>query len=271
MFFPTNSFSGEGRFVSRYLIDERSNLPTQKKQDDVVDVQLALPLHDSRMFVRPLYGVGCGFESRYRYDFEQWIDPSEIEMEAQNGSIRYWHAPTQRLMRIRYLGFFRSEFLTPEYALLLLHHADSYTNPFSAVPSAKEEQTSLGRIYRVPALVFGKISLRREEIRVPVPVLDKVLTGSDFLTAAVRLRDTLHFLTASRTDEWYFRTTRVSKAGLKPRYLDLRNPIGSQLLSREVASLEKNAVVSFSRMDPPIEHIRPIDGHRYTTEHMIEV
>jgi hypothetical protein len=275
MFFPTNSFSGEGRFVSRYLLGEAPcscrRVRHREQDDEVMDVQLVLPLDDNRMFVRSLYPVGCGFERRYRYDFEQWIDPAEITVERHKDSVRYRHTATQRLMRIHYLGFFRSEFLTPEYGLLLLNHADSYTNPFSALPAAKQNTTSFGTTYHVPALLYGKICLRREEFKVPRSILQKLLEGTDFLATSIRFRDSLHCITGTRTEQWYFRTARVGKAGFKPRYLDLRNPVSVQILSREVAALEEAALVSFSRMDPPIEHLPLQDSHRYTTEFMIEV
>lgn len=273
-FYPTNIFAGGGRYIARYVLHEgakRYQANTPKSHTDAIDVQLAVPFCDNRSWVSALHATGCGFDARYRYQFEHWIDPSAIAVHAEGEHVVYRHIPTGQHLRIRHVGFILADQLPPEYALLLANHADYYRNPFALNPREETIGNRWGAIVRVPALWCGSICLRREEWRIAATVLGRTLNGNGVVAATVLLRDFLRDLTGRTTNDWYFRAPRVKKGGLKPRYLDLTNPLSVQVLSRDLVALGPEDVVSCSPMEPPVEHLFSAGTGRFTTEVMLEV
>lgn len=273
MFFPANIFAGEGRYVSRYFLHRsmRQYRSLPEGPEEWLDIQLVLPFRDNRLFVAALYPTGCGFESRYRHQFESWIDPSEIFVELRDGNVVYGHRPSQKLLRIHYVGFLLAEQVSPEYGLLLLEHADYFRNPFAVRARTYNLETSLGSLARVPKLVFGSICLRREEFRMPAGLVRRALEEEDPIAVTARFRDRLHEITGRQTDDWYFRAPTMNKSAMKPRYLDLGNVLSVHVLKREIWGVEKSSIISFSPMDPPVEHLFSQEQERFTTEVMIEV
>jgi hypothetical protein len=267
IFYLSNVWAGDGRFISRYLLHRRSApADGRRTEPGVIDVELAVPPDSNLNYVVRTYSTGCGFESRYSHQFDQWIDPAEIVVEAAGGEVVYRLATTGNRLRIHYHGFLLAQYLPAEYQILLVGHADTFHNPFRG-PDTLAEQ---GGIRRVEALHHGAVCLRRERWVVPAPTLAGPLADADPLRRTARLRDLLHERLLVGVDDWYYRTSDVAGKGYKPQYLDLRNPLGVTSFRRAVAGLPDGGSVSLSPMQPVPAHLHHDEGVPYVTELMVE-
>jgi hypothetical protein len=267
VFYLSNVWAGDGRFISRYLLRHRSApADGRRTEPGAIDVELAVPPGSNLNYVVRTYSTGCGFESRYSHQFDRWIDPAEIVVEAADGQVAYRHAPSGKRLRIHYRGFLLAQQLPAEYQLLLVGHADTFRNPFLGTDTLAEQ----GGIRHVEALHHGAVCLRRERWVMPADVLAGPLADRDPLRSTARLRDLLHGRLRAGVDHWYYRTSNAAGKGYKPQYLNLRNPLGVTSLRRAVARLPDGGVVSLSPMQPVPAHLHHVEGVPYVTELMVE-
>jgi len=268
-FFPTNVFPGGGRYLSRYLLRGGALADAAEISDSgVIDAQLAGPFKANRTYVKSVFSTGCGFDARYRERFKHWIDPSDIVVRQDREQISYLHWPSGRQIRFHFCGFLLAEYLGPEYQLLLADHADFFYNPFAldAFPALRVE-----RVEHTDGLYFGKICLRREQWMVPSRQIASALDGHDIVRATLQLREWIHEQTGSECDHWYYRAYSEARAVVRPRYLDLRNPLSAQVLRREVRSSGMTGRIVLERMEPRATGLFRDNGGTFVTEAMIEV
>jgi hypothetical protein len=267
VFYLSNVWAGDGRFVSRYHLRRRSAAAGEGgTEPGVVDVELAVPPTSNLNYVVRGWPTGCGFESRFAHQFDRWIDPAEIVVETADGEVAYRHAPTGRRLRIHYRGFLLAQYLPAEYQLLLVGHADTFHNPFHG----PDTLAARGEVRHVGALHHGAVCLRRERWVVPAAGLAGPLAEPDPLRRTARLRDLLHGTLRPGVDHWYYRTSEVAGKGYKPQYLDLRNPLGATSLRRALAGLADGATVALSPMQPVPAHLHREGGVPYVTELLVE-
>ncbi len=268
----SNVFGGHGHFVSRYHL-ARSRASCQglaglKISETALDVELAVPPVPNLNFVVPAFSTATGMEARYRHRYEHWIEPAEIEFAlaaAPTGgdSVVYRRADSEQLLNFHYRGFMLAEFLPAEYQLLLLGHGDTYSNPFLR----SEGRPGPGDLRYDPELRYGRVKLRRECWALSFDLLGKAPTDEDPFRFAVNFRDWLHSTLDVAADRWFYRTLGGPAGTYKPRYLDLRNPLGVQAFRRSLARLPKTAALSFTVLDPLPENL--LEGRM--RELMIEV
>lgn len=269
VFHVSNVFAGGGRFVSRYLLHRGtdSRRASGSGEECVVDVELAAPPSRNLNYVVRTCTVGCGFEARYAGEFERWIDPSEIQVEASEETVLYRHARSGLPLRFHYRGFLLAHFLPPEYQLLLADHADTFSNPFRG--AALHPDPGAG-VRHQPGLRHGAVCLRRERWSIRADLLRAVAGDRDLLRATALLREWIQDALETDADEWYYQLPETGAKGHKPRFLDLRNPLCVQGFRRALAAHDGD-VVSLTPMEPPPAHLFREDGVPYVTELMVEV
>jgi hypothetical protein len=266
VFHLSNVWAGEGRFVSRYLLGRPPTRRRPGDRDGSLHVELAVPPRTNLECVVRAHSTGCGFDARQSHAFRRWVDPSDVVVEAADGAVAYRHAPSGRPLRIHYRGFLLAEYLPAEYQLLLVGHADTFANPFEL-----PDTPGVAEVRRFDALSFGRVCLRRERWAVPAAMLGPTSAAAgDWLRAAAELRDRVREATSADEELWYYRTSNRAAGGYKPRFLDLRNPLGMAAFRRDLAALPEGAVVSLSPMRPAPEHLFRHDGTPYVTELMVE-
>jgi hypothetical protein len=259
VFYITNIFAGEARFVARYLLHRRKEEqePRIPASDGELHVELAVPPEPNLNYVVRRFSVGCGFDARYAYRFERWIDPSEILVERAEDGIAYRDSRSGLRLRLHYRGFQLAHQLPAEYQLLLAGHADAFHNPFRG-PMATGENI------HDPGLFCGPVCLRRENWTVGQDFWASLSGERDSLRFAAHLRDHVHGH-LQPVDLWYYQG-----AEHKPRFLDLRNPL-SALAFRHKAFSSAGAVLALSVMQPSPSHLYHHQGNPVVTELMIEV
>lgn len=269
-YYLANVFTGGGRYASRYLLSQAARRYRPAADGgEWLDVQLVEQFKDNRGYVAAMLPTGCGFEARYRHQFASWIDPARIVVRERGGRAVYCDGVTGRLLRFHFFGFVLGESLPTEHQLLLLDHADFYVNPFEQyLPAARDYGDEV--VKYIPPLHFGSVCLRRAQWLIGKAEFDTVCRQPDILACTAQLRDYLHAATATDADDWYFQAVSRREA-IKLRHLDLRNPLSVRTFRRTLTRLDRDAVVTFSRMEPAIEHLYKEGQHSFLTEIMIEV
>jgi hypothetical protein len=264
----SNVWAGGGRYISRYLLRRRTARSAERPYaPECLDVELAVPPRTNLDYVVRTYATGCGFDARYSHQFEHWIDPAEILLEAADGQVRYRHEPTGAQLRIHYRGFNLAGYLPAEYQILLTDHADTPRDPFRG----DDDLAGVDQFRHVPALHFGAVCLRRERWLAAAVALAPLLADADPLQRAARFRDWVHERLHPGAELWYYRTSNTETKGYKPQLLDLRNPLGVTAFRRAVAAVPRNGVVALSPMHPVPAHLCQFEGAPYVTELMVEV
>ena len=268
VYYLANIFTGRGRFAARFLLNQgfRRYKP-MACEDGWLDVQLAVPLKNNRSCVAAMFATGCGFERRYDYNFERWIDPSQIIVEAKDGRVVYRDSKSGQLLRLNYLGYVLAQYLPPHYKLLLADHADVYINPFEDIPQEPFE----AEVVHTPALYYGSVCLRRQQWAFARSIFDVLRGEENILSCTVRLRKLVRKNTGCETDEWYIWATRPNKGSTRPRYLDLNNPLSVNLFRKSIAQVSDKAAIIFTPMEPPPQNLFRAEGRPFMTELMIEV
>lgn len=269
-YYLTNVFPGKGRYASRYLLHQRTRryqyLPSD--DDEWLDVQLIAPFKDNRSYPVVILPTGCGFETRYRHYFKDWIAAANIVVGERDGRVVYRDGASGRMLRFHYFGFVLADFLTADYQLLLAEHGDMYVNLFEQNPIMIGADKFL--VNHLPPLYYGSVCLRREQWVFSKSVLNNVCSDDDILTYTAKLREWLHDSIATEEDEMYFRSWSPQD-GSNPRFIDLRNPLSVQTFRRVLLTLPRESMVSFARMEPPVSHLYRQNGLPFLTELMIEV
>lgn len=273
IFYLTNIFAGNGRAFARYFLGHAS-LPrpylAKQNNKDVLDVQIAAPVHQNRNFVAPMLRAGCSLEARYRHLFDTWIDPSHVLIELSPEGIRYRHAKSGVRLAFHFFGVILADSLIAPYQLLLLEHADFYENPF-AWP-AFLECGSAGPVQHVPGLQYRSVCLRREQWFLPASEVNRIVARPDSLLGTAELRDQVHALTGVRSEYWFYKLFKTGKRDNKPRFLDLRSPLSVLTLRKTVRSVPAESVLSFTEMRPgPQSGMFFDEGGPVSTEVMIEI
>jgi hypothetical protein len=267
IYYLANVFAGYGRFVSRYLLRQRTKhyqpLPSD---DEWLDVQLVAPFKDNRSYLVTMLPTGCGFETRYRHYFERWINAANIVVGERDGRVVYRDGASGRMLRFHFFGFVLVDYLTADYQLLLTEHADCYVNLFEHNPITIGSNEFL----KIPPLYYGSVCLRREQWAFSKSVLDNVCDHDDILTCTAKLREWLHDNMGTEEDEMYFRSWSPRDVS-SPRYINLRNPLGVQTFRRTLLGLPPDSMISFARMEPPAAHLYLQNERPFLTELMIEV
>lgn len=270
IYYLTNVFPGEGRYASRFLLHQRTRRYQQShtNDDECLDVQLVAPFKDNRSYPVVILPTGCGFETRYRHYFENWIAAANILVGERDGRVVYRDGASGRVLRFHYFGFVLADFLTADYQLLLAEHGDMYVNLFEQNPIMMGKAESL--VNHLPPLYYGSVCLRREQWAFSKSVLDNVCSDNDILTCTATLCEWLHDSIGSEEDEMYFRSWSPQD-GSSPRFIDPRNPLSVQNFRRVLLALPRESMVSFARMEPPVSHLYRQNEHPFLTELMIEV
>lgn len=269
IYYLANVFAGNGRYASRYLVHQRTGRFQRLPSDDEwLDVQLAAPFKDNRSYIVAMLPAGCGFETRYRHYFENWINAANIVVGERDGRVIYRDGASGRLLRLHFFGFVLADFLTADYQLLLAHHGDFYANLFEQNPVA---MTNAGESFmHIPPLFYGSVCLRREQWAFSKPVLADVCSRDDILTCTAKLREWLHEKMSTDRDEMYFRSWS-QRDGSHPRFIDLLDPLSVQTFHRALLALPSDSMVSFAQMEPPASHLYLQNESPFLTELMIEV
>lgn len=275
IFYLTNIFAGNGRAFARYFLG-RSSLPqpylANQNNKDVLDVQIAAPVHQNRNFVAPMLMAGCGLEARYSHLFETWIDPTDVLIELSPEGIRYRHAKSGVRLAFHFFGVILADSLTAPYQLLLLEHADFYENPFDCPALSAESHPAVGPVQHVPGLQYRSVCLRREQWLFPASEVNRILARPETLLAAAELRDQVHALTGIRSEYWFYKLFKAGKRENKPRFLDLCSPLSVLTLRKTLRSTLPESVLSFTEMRPGPESGMFVDqGAPVSTEVMIEI
>jgi hypothetical protein len=261
VFHVTNAWAGQGRFIARYLLG-RAPRPELRSTRRCLHVELAVPPRTELERVVPALEVGCGFDARLSHAFRRWLSPADVLVEAPGGEVAYRHAQTGRRLAFHYRGFLLAEHLPPEYQLMLAGHADTFSNPFDAV-----DGPGIDAVRRFEGLRHGRVCLRRERWAVPARLLRA--ESGDWVGAAAEARDRVREATGSDEELWYYRTSDRAD-GRKPRFLDLRNPLGLTAFRRALAALPEDGTVSLSPMRPGPDGLWRFNGEPYVTELMVE-
>lgn len=268
-YYLANVFAGNGRYASRYLLHQQTKRYQYLLSDDVwLDVQLVVPFKDNRSFIVVMLPTGCGFETRYRHCFKNWINAANIVVGERDGRVVYRDGASGRLLRFHFFGFILADFLTADYQLLLTEHGDSYLNLFEQNPITMSDANE-SLVKHLPPLHYGSVCLRREQWAFSKSELDSVCGHDDILTCTAKLREWLHVSMGTDEDEMYFRTWSP-RDGSSPRFIDLRNPLGVQTFRRTLMGLPADSMVSFARMEPPVAHLYSQNEGPFLTELMIE-
>jgi hypothetical protein len=274
IFYLTNIFAGNGRAFARYFLGGKP-LPQAylEKQNpkDVLDVQIAAPVHQNRNFVAPMLKAGCSLEARYSHCFEAWIDPSDVIIELSPEGIHYRHSKSGMRLAFHFFGVILADSLIAPYQLLLLEHADFYENPFEW-PFFFSEPDSSGSVQHIPGLQYHAICLRREQWLLHASEINKIVAQSDALVATAELREEIHALTGVRSEHWFYRLLKAGNRKNKPRFLDLCSPLSVLTLRKTLRALSPRSVLSFTEMRPCpqsgmfVDSVGPV-----STELMIEI
>ncbi len=260
IFYPQNLFAGDGRYLCRYLMSTPRR-PGSHPQE-VLDVQLVCPYEDNRHYVAPVFSAACGFDSRYRHKFADWIDPAGVTVKSQDGRIVYEEKTSGRPLRFRFFGFFLAPILGPEYQLLLATHADFFYNPFEWGASPGE------MVQHVPSLCYKSVCLRIEQWRFHKAFFEPAWKVDDILRSTLTLLAMLQDAGIDFT-KCYFEFFDPP-ALRKPRYLDFANPLSVHAFRRAVRSCSDAAVVSLARMEPEPADLFQHNQRPHVTELMIE-
>jgi len=86
-----------------------------------------------------------------------------------------------------------------------------------------------------------------------------------------KLRQLVRSYVDCDTDEWYIWAAQSGGNKLKPRYLDLCNPLSANVFHRDITQLPDGAIIVFTPMEPPRESLLLKNGRPFLTELMIEV
>jgi hypothetical protein len=274
IFYLTNIFAGNGRAFARYFLGH-SSLPqsylAKQNNKDVLDVQIAAPVHQNRNFVAPMLMAGCGLEARYSHLFETWIDPSDVLIELSPEGIRYRHTKSGVRLAFHFFGVILADSLIAPYQLLLLDHADFYENPFEW-QSFSLESGSAGPVQHIPGLQYRSVCLRRDQWLFPASEVNRIVARSEALLATVELRDAVHALTGIRSEYWFYKIFKAGKRENKPRFMDLCSPLSVLTLRKMLRSLPPESVLSFTEMRPGPQSGMFFDqGGPVSTEVMIEI
>ena len=274
IFYLTNIFAGSGRAFARYFLENQS-LPqsymAKQNNKDVLDVQVAAPVHQNRNFVAPMLTAGCGLEARYSHLFETWIDPSDVLIELSPEGIRYRHAKFGVRLVFHFFGAILADSLIAPYQLLLLEHADFYENPFEW-PAFSSESNPAGSIHHIPGLQYRDVCLRREQWLLRASEINRIVAQTDTLLATAELRDAVHAMTGIRSEHWFYKLFKAGKRENKPRFLDLCSPLSVLTLRKILRSVPPESVLSFTEMQPNPQSGMFSDGSGpVSTEVMIEI
>ncbi|HKD82624.1 MAG TPA: hypothetical protein VKH81_23240 [Candidatus Angelobacter sp.] len=265
IYYPHNFFSGNGRYLSRYLLAQTGKRTRGIAQEEnPLHVQIVPAFEDNRMYVTPMLAAGCGFEARYRHQFDRWIDPGEINVKLEQDEILYQQASSGRCLQFHFFGFLLGQLLRPEYQLLLIGHADFFYNLFERSPAFGQA------IQHVPPLYYKSICLRREQWRFPKTFFDPTWKHTDILRCTLELRKELREAGIDFRHS-YFQLIDSPVPWHKPRYLDLCSPLGTHIFRRAVRSCSANTMVSLARMEPEPKSLLREGRCSYVTELMIEV
>jgi hypothetical protein len=269
IYYLTNVFAGHGRYASRYLLHQRMTRYQQRTHDnEYLDVQLVAPFKDNRSYLTVMLPTGCGFETRYRHYFKDWINAANIVVGEHDGQVIYRDGDSGRLLRFHFFGFVLADFLTADYQLLLVGHGDLYLNLFEQNPARMSGGNESAR--HIHPLYYGSVCLRREQWAFSKSALESVCGSADILTCTAKLREWLHDTIRTEDDEMYFRSWSLQEAS-SPRFIDLRNPLSVQTFHRTLIGLSPESMVCFARMEPPPAHLYLQNERPFVTELMIEV
>lgn len=267
-YYITNVFAGNGRFASRYLLHRRAETAVgAAPEEGVIDVEIVVPPPPNLNYVVPSFATGCGFEARHAHRYERWIDPSEILIDRADGGVAYRHAGSRARLRLHYRGFQVAQLLPTEYQLLLVGHADSFSNPFLRPEAAPGEDG----LSHENALWYGSVCLRRESWGLGRAFFDGLRQERDLLRFAVLLRERIRERLSSAADEWYYQVPESGRPTGKPRLLDLRHPLSVHAFRRSLNALPEEGTLSLTAMEPSPAHLFRKDGSGFVTELMIEV
>jgi hypothetical protein len=247
-FYPHNFFAGNGRYSSRYLLGmsgQRRSRVVQK--EGLLDVQIVPAYDDNRFYVAPMLPAACGFDARYRHQFQHWVDPANVTVELENGHVVYHEYSSGRALRFHFFGFLLGDFLTPEYQLFLTDHADFFNNPFDRAPSFRPGMEHVAPLY------YGAVCLRREQWRFQKTFFDPVWKSDDILACTISLRGLLRDAGLSFT-QCYCELFDPAAHQRRPRYFEICNPLSVHVFRRAVRSSSSSTVVSIARMEPPAEN-----------------
>jgi hypothetical protein len=262
-FYPHNFFSGNGRYISRYLLGVANNpFRRVRAEADVQDVQLVPTYDHNRLYVTQMFDTGCGFDARYRHKFRHWIDLNDVFVENQNGKIIFSHR-SGCVLRFHFVGFLLGQGVRPEYQLLLTEHTDYFKNPFERPPSSDKPLE-----YCTP-LYYRDICLRREQWRFAKDVFEPAWKYKDILRCTLSLREILRE-GGMNFKEAYFELFDPVTQWRKPRYFDTSNPLSAHAFRRAVRSSSSGTVVSIAKMEPQPASLFKDDEGSYVTELMIE-
>lgn len=264
-YYVTNVFAGDGRYLSRYLPGRhRGSGHRPAAAEDILDVELAVPLRLNLNYAAPGLDTGCGFEARYAHRYRHWLDPSEILVERHDQEVIYRHAGNRQRLRTHFRGLQLSQYLPPEYQLLMVGSADVYVNPFRRL-----EVPEKGTLEHDPALWYGTVCLRREGWRLGAELLGELPQRRDILRFSAALRAFLNErLAVAKT--WYYRALG-DDAKHKPRFLDLGSPLSTSVFRHFLKSIPADGALHLSAMEPPPAHLYREGDGSFVTELMIEV
>jgi len=263
-FYLNNTFTGDRRFASRYLLTRGREATAPESSQRALDVELAVPPEHNLNFVVRRYDSGLGFDNRWAHGYRQWLEPAQIDVVLRDGEPIFLDSASGRQVRFQYRGFLLAQYLPIEYQLLLGKHADCYCNPFAEDPVPSRS----GEVEHRAALEFGPVCLRREAWWAPTATVAQLLGDSDPVRATLSLRSWVRARLAP-VDLWFYRLPNVGRHGEKPRLLDLASPLSTVAFRRALAG--GSTYVALSPMEPVPDGLCQIDGEGYVAELMIEI
>ncbi|MEL6821264.1 MAG: hypothetical protein AAFP70_05865, partial [Calditrichota bacterium] len=275
LFYLTNVWAGNRRFISRFLLKQRLPNGYYPETNDTQHIQLYELFGSNKNFTVRETHTGTGLFARFRHGFQHWLSPSDIIVEMKEDRVNYLHRLTGKRLNFHYYGFILLEQLPIEYKLLLLDKADIYTNYFTRVDGEKLPEEDF--IY-YPELRFKQIILRRHKWFISKRSVPTPAKSESHLLFAKRFKDWLQELLRSEDGRFYYRLLprskdqHASRRNLhKPMLLDLENPLSIFSFIKCLKAIKGNDLIEIEPMAPDVPDLLESQGEHYLTEIMMEV
>ncbi len=263
VFFLTNIFDGNRRFLSRYGLSSAPECSVcLQPSDTVTDVELAMPREHALNLVRHTYQVGFGFDCRWARGYARWLQPLQIEVGIQSGEPVYFDVDSGERLRFHHRGFLLASHLPVEYQLLLSEQADSYLNPFA------DESPRGGELEFREGTHYEGVCLRRDSWWVSSELLRNLAHPQNPVQALICLRRWVR-QNIDHDSLWFYRLPRGGRRGEKPRLLDLESPLSVIDFRHSLRGGGADVVLTKMRPDPA--GLWQVGGAGYVTELMVEI
>jgi hypothetical protein len=263
-YFPQNIFTGEGRMFRRYGGSRFAKENGQHAKQGV-QVEIVARLPHNRNFSMSRQRIGTSFDPRYRSLFQEWLDPSNIDVALENGLVTYRHSKTQEMIQVSFYGNILADYL---------HHRDYYFNPFLIPPDRVLGLIEKTDTCHIQGVTYHSVVLRRSQWIANIKLFGD-LKGEDAIGVSISIRQILKSgLSISEPDLMFYQVIENRNPGptySKPRLLDSQNPLSYISLQRTLRRAARGSAILFTNVEPNIYSMPRIEGQPYLMEHMIEI